>query len=110
MSLAKRPYAYSKMDMEDPEEKIHRRAQFLIYKVLEQADSRRKPSYLGFKVSKLKVKIGKRLKRLRKRMLSGISEARVVVYKQVISQLKTWKKLFGHGETIISQLPPLFIK
>ncbi|KAJ7967682.1 Rhodanese-like domain-containing protein [Quillaja saponaria] len=110
MDLGRRPYAYSKMDMEDPEEKIHRRAQFLIYKVLEQADSRRKPSFLGIKVSKLKVKIGKRLKRLRKKMLSGISAARVGVYKQVISQLKAWKRLFSHGDTIVNQLPHLFIK
>ncbi|KAF8409553.1 hypothetical protein HHK36_005631 [Tetracentron sinense] len=107
MSLLRRPYAYSKMEIEDPEERTHRRAQFLIYKVMQQADSRRRPSSLRVKICKLKVKIGKRLKRLRKSMSVTISVAKVDVYKQAISrQWKTWRRLLRGTETIVSL--PLF--
>ncbi|RID70741.1 hypothetical protein BRARA_C02737 [Brassica rapa] len=34
------PYVYTKMEKEDPQELIHRRAQFIIQKVLERADNR----------------------------------------------------------------------
>ncbi|XWS12824.1 hypothetical protein CRYUN_Cryun37aG0123500 [Craigia yunnanensis] len=109
MALLRRSYAYSKVDKEDPEEISHRRAQFLIYKVLEQADSRRKSSFLRIRLCRLKVKIGRRLKKLRKSALVSISAARVGVYKQVIDQLKTWRRLFNHGDGTIPSLPrPLF--
>uniref|UniRef100_A0A5B7CAF7 Uncharacterized protein n=1 Tax=Davidia involucrata TaxID=16924 RepID=A0A5B7CAF7_DAVIN len=107
MTLFARPHAYSKMETEDPEETKHRRAQFLIYKVLEQADSRRRPYCLRVRIRKLKIKIGKRLKRLRKSMLYTISSAKVGVYKQVTGQLKTWKRLLRGGEAMVS-LPPAF--
>ncbi|KAI4298674.1 hypothetical protein L6164_032206 [Bauhinia variegata] len=108
MALQRRPFAYSKMDKEDPEELIHRRAQFLIYKALEKADSRRKPSYLRIRISKLKVKIGNRLRRIKKKVLSGVSSARVGFHGQVMGQLKTWKRMFGRGRQTIISLPPLF--
>lgn len=109
MALCRRPYAYSKVDKEDPEDIIHRRAQFLIHKVLEQADSRRKPSCLRIRISKMKVKIGKRLRRLRRRIMSGVSAARLGFHGHVMSQIKTWKRLFSRGrqsQTLIT-LPPL---
>lgn len=107
--MIRKPNAYSKIDKEDPEEVIHRRAQFLIYKVLQQAETRRRPSNLRIRIRKLKVKIGRRLKKLRKSMLLGISAARVCVYKQVFSQLKTCKTLFGRGDGAIgASLPALF--
>ncbi|KAJ9128993.1 hypothetical protein P3X46_034247 [Hevea brasiliensis] len=96
MSLVMRrssSYGYSKLDKEDPEEMIHRRAQFLIYKALQQADSIGKPSFLRIRLCRLKVKIGKKLKKLRK----SISAARVRMYKQIANQ---WKRLFCHGEAI----------
>ena len=109
MALLRRSYAYSKVIKEDPEEVSHRRAQFLIYKVLEQADSRRKSSFLRIRMCRLKVKIGRRLKKLRKSALVSISAARVGVYKQVINQLKTWRRLFNRGDGTIPSLPrPLF--
>ncbi|MBA0627698.1 hypothetical protein Godav_022508, partial [Gossypium davidsonii] len=85
---------YSKVNKEDPDEIIHRRAQFLIYKVLEQADSRRKPSFFRIKLCRLKLKIGRKLK---KTAMVSISGLRVDVYKQVFNQLKTWRRLFNRG-------------
>jgi len=68
MALSRRPqHGYSKMDKEDSEERKHRQAQFLIYKALEKADSRRKPSYLRIKIFKLKVKLGNSCRRIKKR-------------------------------------------
>ncbi|XP_027339357.1 uncharacterized protein LOC113853102 [Abrus precatorius] len=108
MALCRRPYAYSKMNKEDPEEIIHRRAQFLIYKVLEKADSRGKPSCMRIRISKLKVKIGKRLRKLRKRIMSGVSSAKVGIQGHFMSHVKTWKRLFGGGrQTTLISLPPL---
>ncbi|KAK2974812.1 hypothetical protein RJ640_005596 [Escallonia rubra] len=76
MTLLSRPYAYSKLEIEDPEEFKHRRAQFLIYKVLLQADSRRRPSWLRVRICKLKVKIGKRMKKLRTTVFLAMSAAK----------------------------------
>lgn len=101
-------HAYSKIDNEDPEERKHRLAQFLIQKVLLQADSRRRPSLLRIRIFRLKVKIGRRLKKLRKSMLLGISAARVGAHKRVISHVKTWRRLFHRGETINVSLPSVF--
>ncbi|GMN49869.1 hypothetical protein TIFTF001_019029 [Ficus carica] len=81
---------------------------------MEQADSRRRPSYLRIRIRKLKVKIGRRLTRLRRTMLLSISAARVSVCRQVCRQLKTCKRLFGGGgdrssSTLVNSLPPLFV-
>ncbi|KAB1199504.1 hypothetical protein CJ030_MR0G022797 [Morella rubra] len=108
MALLRGHYAYSTLDNEDPEEKKHRQAQFLINKVLLQADTRRRPSFLRIRICKLKVKIGKRLKKLRKSMVFCISAARGGVYKQVMGHMKTWKRLFYGGETNIARLPSVF--
>ncbi|KAE8707482.1 Detected protein of confused Function [Hibiscus syriacus] len=89
MAILGRSNGYSKVDKEDPEELIHRRAQFLIYKVMEQAKCRRKPSFIRIRLCRLKVKIGRRLKKLRKSVSVSISAARIGVYKQVMNQLKT---------------------
>ncbi|XP_011037773.1 PREDICTED: uncharacterized protein LOC105134895 [Populus euphratica] len=102
--LARRSsYGYSKLGKEDPEEVMHRRAQFLIYKALQQADSPRRRPSLRLRLCRLKIKIGKKLKKLRKGMLLSISVARVRVYEKVKSQ---WKRLFGDGQAIAS-LPPM---
>lgn len=108
MALSRKPYGYSKMDKEDPKELIHRRAQFLIYKVLEQANSRRKQSCLQrIRISKLKVKIGNRLRRLRKKIMSGVSAARIGIHGHVMSQKKMWKRMFGKGTQTLIAFPPL---
>ncbi|KAG6691570.1 hypothetical protein I3843_10G068200 [Carya illinoinensis] len=102
MALLMGQYAYSKIDQEDPEEKKHRQAQSLIYKILLQADDRRSPSFFRIRICKLKVKIGKRIKKLRKSMSLGMSAARVGVYKRVIIHMKTWKRLFQRGNQTIN--------
>ncbi|CAA2954708.1 uncharacterized protein LOC111389385 [Olea europaea var. sylvestris] len=90
------PYSYSRMENEDYEEVNHRRAQFLIYKVMQKADSARKPSWLKVKIFKLKVKVGKRFKSLRKSISSTVSSAKSGVCKKINCQLKAWKPLI-HG-------------
>uniref|UniRef100_M0ZZN3 Uncharacterized protein n=1 Tax=Solanum tuberosum TaxID=4113 RepID=M0ZZN3_SOLTU len=89
-------YGYSKMQMEDPEEVQHRRAQFLIHKSLQKSDSigsqrKQQPIWLKMKVCKLKIKIGRKLKRIRKSILLRFSKGHVVCYKHLICQLKSWK-------------------
>ncbi|CAL1386050.1 unnamed protein product [Linum trigynum] len=69
---------YSKFDKEDPEEVFHRQAQFLIYKMMQRADdSRRSASFSQTKLCKLKVRIGKRLRKLRKGVVLSMSAARL---------------------------------
>ncbi|XP_022142336.1 uncharacterized protein LOC111012478 [Momordica charantia] len=104
--LIRRPNGYSKVDKEDPEEIIHRRAQFLINKVLERAESMGKPSYLRIRIRRLKVRFGRRLKKLKKSALASISAAKIGVYKQVIGQLRNCKSLFGRKEATIANLSP----
>ncbi|KAB1215142.1 hypothetical protein CJ030_MR4G001414 [Morella rubra] len=108
MALLRGHYAYSKIDNEDPEEKKHRRAQFLIQKILLQADNRTTPSFSRIRICKFKVKIGRRLKTMRKSMLVGISAARVGIYKQVICHMNPWKRLFRRGKTVVICQPSLF--
>ncbi|KAJ0460853.1 hypothetical protein HanLR1_Chr00c1042g0788511 [Helianthus annuus] len=89
----KSSYAYSKMEMEDPEEIKSRKARFLIYKSLEKADESirksRKPSWLKVRIFKLKIKFGKNMKKLKKSLLvaSRCGAARVGVFQQ-------WKNMF----------------
>nr|AFK36763.1 unknown [Lotus japonicus] len=110
MALSRKQFSYAKMDKEDPIELIHRRAQFLIHKLLEKADFRRKPSCLRIRIFKLKVKIGNRLRRLRKRIFFGVFVARVGIQGHVVSQMKTVKGMFGRGRQSIISLPPFMIK
>lgn len=105
--LLRKPIGYSKVDKEDPEEKIHRRAQFLINKVLERADSMGKPSYLRIKIRRLKFRFGRRLKKLKKSALASISNVKIGVYKQVSCQIRNCKSLFGRKETNFANFPAL---
>ncbi|KAL5714511.1 hypothetical protein ACHQM5_016460 [Ranunculus cassubicifolius] len=99
---------YTKMDKEDPEDVNHRRAQFLIYKVMEQADSpRRRQSRLRVRICKLKIKFGKGFKRLKKNMMFGVSVARVGLSKQVMSQLMNIKRLLQIKQGVAT-LQPVF--
>ncbi|KAK0579730.1 hypothetical protein LWI29_030666 [Acer saccharum] len=82
MTILRRQSNYTKLDKEDPEEIQRRKAQFLIYKVMEQADSifpsprkRRPSSFLRLRLCRLKVKIGKRLRK-------SIYAARISFHKQ----------------------------
>ncbi|XP_077242190.1 uncharacterized protein LOC143882610 [Tasmannia lanceolata] len=107
MSYLRRPYSYSNIEDEDPEERLHRRAQFLIARVLEQADSRRRQPSIRVRIFRLTVKIGRRLRRLRKSIKFTVSVAKVGVWRPVMGQMKLWKWALRGREAMVS-LPPLF--
>ncbi|KAK9681564.1 hypothetical protein RND81_10G011200 [Saponaria officinalis] len=89
---------YTKIDKEDPKEKSHREAQFIIYKTMKQVDqivkrrSSFKPSWLKLRIFKLKVKIGNKLG-LRKTM----SKSKVGVCHHLMGHLMRFKRLFNCG-------------
>ncbi|KAL1332588.1 hypothetical protein HN51_061371 [Arachis hypogaea] len=101
----RRVNGYSKLDKEDPQEKMHRRAQFLIYKELNKADSiSKKPSsssssfVMRIRMFKLKTKIGNTLRRINKRIFPSSSCG--VIKSQVMDQVKSFKKqlIIGRGQ------------
>ncbi|KAL2253285.1 UNVERIFIED_CONTAM: hypothetical protein Sindi_0123200 [Sesamum indicum] len=110
MSALNRPYAYSKMHSEDPEEIEHRRAEFLIYKVLQKADRMRsrQRSWLRVRVRvfKLKIKIGRKLKKLRKgfSFSSTLILAKPDFCTQIACVLKSCKNLIAsHQKALIGR-------
>ncbi|OVA10547.1 hypothetical protein BVC80_8987g19 [Macleaya cordata] len=116
LMMNKRPYGYTRMEIEDPEDLKHRKAQFMIYKVMQQADfkknTKQSASNLRVRICRLKVRIGNKLKRLRKSMLFNISVVRVCVCKQFMGQLKNWKGLIiGNRQNLPmnSTLPSHFL-
>ncbi|KAL9255084.1 hypothetical protein AKJ16_DCAP00418 [Drosera capensis] len=107
MAVMCRSYGYTKVENEDPEEKKHRQTLFLIYKTLEEADKmmvsrRKKPSWLRLRMRKLKVKVGKRLKRIRKTIMLRVSKARA--YRSIMCHFKIWRRVF-HGGASTARLP-----
>ncbi|GAB2231569.1 hypothetical protein Droror1_Dr00010577 [Drosera rotundifolia] len=107
MAVMCRSNGYTKVEKEDPEETKHRQALFLIYKSLEEADKmmasrRKKPSWLRLRMRKLKVKVGKRLKRIRKMIILSVSRAGV--YRSIMCHFKTWRRIF-HGGASTARLP-----
>ncbi|KAL1537342.1 hypothetical protein AAHA92_29870 [Salvia divinorum] len=98
--VTSKAYAYAKMKSEDEEEVKHRRAQFLIYKSLQRADvGRRRPSWLRVKMFKLKIKIGRRLKK-------GFS---LFSAKHIACLIKSCKHLLhGQNEAVNGNLHPIF--
>ncbi|CAN6464617.1 unnamed protein product [Victoria cruziana] len=104
-------YQYTKMQSfyESEEEKRHRKAQFLIHKMMEKADalSRRTPP-LKVRVCRLRVKIGRRIRRLRNKMQFAVSFVKAGICGQLLGQLKMVKRLL-HGRGAIASLsPPTF--
>ncbi|KAK6796464.1 hypothetical protein RDI58_004165 [Solanum bulbocastanum] len=97
-------YVYSKIEKEDPKEMQHRRTHFLIYKSLKKSDSLSQPTWLKVKISKLKIKIGGKLNKMRKSILLIFSSTKVVAFKQFISQLR---HLFKSRHATVT-LPPKF--
>lgn len=105
-------YEYTKMEKEDPQELIHRRAQFLIQKVLERADNKTKQQQqrkrssgplIMIRVVGIKMRIGKKLRKLRKN--------NSYVCNNLISRfLKSFKRFLSPSSSsrTISDLPPLF--
>ncbi|PWA37487.1 hypothetical protein CTI12_AA589620 [Artemisia annua] len=100
MDVYGKSYAYAKLEMEDPEEMKSRKAQFLIYKSLEKADSSikrsRKTSWLKVRIFKLKIKFGKKMKKLKKSLLvvTKCGAAKVGVLQQ-------WKRLFTARQAML---------
>ncbi|MCL7036644.1 hypothetical protein MKW94_013450 [Papaver nudicaule] len=92
-------FGYAQMDKEDPEDMKHRKAQFMIYKTMQQADiasSSSSSSPIRIRICRLKIKFGNRLKRLRKSLIYSISSSvntRVSAYRQILNQLKNLKRL-----------------
>ncbi|KAK9706430.1 hypothetical protein RND81_07G123900 [Saponaria officinalis] len=114
---------YIVLAKEDPKEKSHREAQFLIYKTMKKIDQivRKKSSssWLKLRICKLKVKIGKKLLLLKKTMLCNMSKTKGGVCKHIMGHFKGFKRLFngvgggggrgGGGRTVVNHLPqPLF--
>ncbi|XP_073049684.1 uncharacterized protein [Primulina eburnea] len=108
MAVSKRPYSYSRIGQEDPQETQHRLAQFLIYKTLQKADNtRRSSSWLRIRIVRLKIKIGRRLKKMKRGFVSAVSSAKSDICKQVNCALKSWKQLLRakRGTTVGSTIP-----
>ncbi|KAL6553208.1 hypothetical protein OROGR_007050 [Orobanche gracilis] len=104
------PNSYTNIQVEGLDETQHRRAQFLIYKVLQKADTRNcRPSWLRVKVCKLKIKIGKRLKKMMKKGFSSnvSSAAKGVFCRKITSVLKSCKFLIQHG-SVVATVPIVF--
>ncbi|XP_056861978.1 uncharacterized protein LOC108844865 [Raphanus sativus] len=106
------PYVYTKIEKEDPQELIHRRAQFLIHKVLERADNKTRQQHqrkrssgplIIIRVAGIRMRIGKKLRKLRKN--------NSCVCKNLVSRLiKSVKRFLSSSSSsrTISDLPPLF--
>ncbi|CAA0825174.1 Unknown protein [Striga hermonthica] len=107
-----KPFSYTKINFEDPDEIQHRRAQFLIYKVLQKVDNRssaRQRSWLRVKVCRLKMKIGKRLRRLRKRFSSIFFLTKADFRKKMAFVLKSYKHLVhGKQASVAGRVPSMF--
>ncbi|CAN8237934.1 unnamed protein product [Cochlearia groenlandica] len=108
MVLKNKPYVYTRMEKEDLEEINHRRAQFIIQKVLEKADNKirqqqRKRSYgplIMIRVVGIRMRIGKKLRKLRKN--------NNFVCNNLFSRfLKSFKR-FLSSSRIVSDPPPIF--
>ncbi|KAJ0248125.1 hypothetical protein HA466_0164810 [Hirschfeldia incana] len=102
MTLFKRPCDYSKMSKEDPEELLHTRVKFLIYKKLQEVDliSHRSPTsllFLRMKLFRLKVMIGNSLANLRRSIVSTIRFGGVKKHSQ--GGVRAFKKMFHGGAT-----------
>ncbi|KAG4974834.1 hypothetical protein JHK87_031655 [Glycine soja] len=63
------------MDKEDIGERIHERAQFMIYKVLEKVYSRRKPTCVWVRMVKLKIKIENDFRSIKKKWITVMVSA-----------------------------------
>ncbi|XP_010529440.1 PREDICTED: uncharacterized protein LOC104806304 [Tarenaya hassleriana] len=112
MATVKNPYLYTKMEKEDPEDMIHRRAQFLIQKILERADNQTRQqqrrwggttSFARKRVAVgIRLRIGRRLRRLRKSVIVHVSSCNNVFRRH----FRSWRNLFSASRRNIS---PVFV-
>ncbi|CAA7394405.1 unnamed protein product [Spirodela intermedia] len=92
---------------EDPEERRRLQTKFLIYKTLAKADAvarRRPPFFSGLRLRRLQIKVGRRLRRLRRSILVAVSGARTSLRKRLGGRLEKWR--LSNGRKIA--LPPVF--
>ncbi|KAF3776592.1 hypothetical protein EJ110_NYTH47883 [Nymphaea thermarum] len=108
IQVMKGSYHYARVQAyyESEEEKRHRKAQFLIYKMMEKADSvSKRPPPLKVRVCRLRVKIGRKIRRLRNKMQFAAYCIKVGICGQLVGQLKMVKRvLLGRGD--IATLSP----
>ncbi|CAH2078327.1 unnamed protein product [Thlaspi arvense] len=113
MAMKKNPNEYTKIEKEDPNEMIHRRAQFLIHKILQRADTetlrqQRKRSMLiktsSFRVVGIRMKIGKKLRKLRKSCVMANKHGDLLPC--FLKSLRRY--FFCSSPRNVSDLPPLF--
>lgn len=111
--MIKNPNDYAKIEKEDPNEIIHRRAQFLIHKILQRADTEtlrqqhKKTSTTktsSFRVVGIRMKIGKKLRKLRKSCVMGNKHGDLLP--RVVKSLRRY--FFCSSSRNVSDLPPLF--
>lgn len=94
MSCLRGRGSYQRVEEEDPEERKHRMAQFLIRKTLEEADhsaARRRSCAGRLKVCRLKVRVRRRLSRLRRTIQVTISGARVCLGRKMVGRIQLWR-------------------
>ncbi|ESQ55170.1 hypothetical protein EUTSA_v10026583mg [Eutrema salsugineum] len=114
--MMKNVKAYAKIEKEDPNEMIHRRAQFLIHKILQQADTetlrqQHRRSILvktsSFRVVGIRKKIGKKLRQLRKlRKSCGMANKHGDLMPRFLNSLRRY--FLCSSPRSVSDLPPLF--
>ncbi|CAH8345535.1 unnamed protein product [Eruca vesicaria subsp. sativa] len=113
MAMMKIPNEYAKLEKEDPSEMIHRRAQFLIQKILKQSDTetlrrQQKRTILirtsSFRVVGMRKKIGKKLRKLRRTCVMANR------YSDLMPRFfKSLRRYFlCSSSRNVSDLPPLF--
>ncbi|ERN19663.1 hypothetical protein AMTR_s00062p00169680 [Amborella trichopoda] len=105
----RKAYAYHKLPAfhEDPEEQNHRLALYLIAKTLEKADRpRRRPSFLRLRLCKLRIRLGKQIRKLKKRIQMAFLFINSDVCIQLHGQLKFLKSLFRGKQAMASLQPP----
>ncbi|CAD5328664.1 hypothetical protein ISN44_As04g022470 [Arabidopsis suecica] len=113
MAMMKNPNQYTKIEKEDLNEIIHRRAQFLIHKILQRADietlrqqQKRNTTIklLSFRVVGIRMKIGKKLRKLRKSCVMVDKNGDLIP--RVLKSLRRY--FFCSSPRNDSNLPPLF--
>lgn len=112
--MMKIPNEYTKIEKEDPNEMIHRRAQLLIHKILQRSDteiSRQKQKRTttvkrpSFRVVGIRMKIGKKLRKLRKSCVMPEKQHGALM-RRVLKSLKRY--FLCSSSRNVSDLPPLF--
>ncbi|VVB12145.1 unnamed protein product [Arabis nemorensis] len=112
--MMKNPNKYSKIEKEYPNEMVHRRAQFLIHKILQRADTeslrqqQKRTTTIkmsSFKVVGIKMKIGKKLRKLRKSCVMANKHGDDLLLR-VVKSLKRY--FFCSSSQNVSDVPPRF--